>query len=211
MHPFKEGNKYGRHVVAREKLPLRIKHKHIVELLEVDCHKIQGKDTLYEIWMIVMPYYPFVLPGYLQEKRPDFKNRLHLILQLCQAVHYLHARKSTMHRDLKPDNILLTEEGIVKLCDFSLAEKLSGPGHTLHHKVGTPGWMSPQLFLEVVKYHFPADVFALAHIIAAVVIWMPHQGCHVCKKLRIHNGNVTLSLLYQMDVHFSKLCNCSNN
>ena len=45
-----------------------------------------------------------------------------LVKQLLEAVKYMHENK-VMHRDLKPDNIIITEDGTVKLIDFNSAKK----------------------------------------------------------------------------------------
>jgi len=45
------------------------------------------------------------------------------IAQILQGLNYLHTKK-TIHRDIKPSNILLSREGIVKLCDFGVSGEL---------------------------------------------------------------------------------------
>ena len=52
--------------------------------------------------------------------------RLRLFLAVCDAVHYAH-QKLVLHRDLKPDNILVDSHGVPKLLDFGIAKLLSGP------------------------------------------------------------------------------------
>lgn len=50
--------------------------------------------------------------------------------QILQGLAYLHTKK-TIHRDIKPSNILLSREGVVKLCDFGVS------GELVDSKVGT--------------------------------------------------------------------------
>lgn len=58
------------------------------------------------------------LTDYPREK--NIATKVELLIQACEALHYLH-RRGIFHRDLKPDNALVTKEGQVKLLDFGLA------------------------------------------------------------------------------------------
>jgi ABC-type amino acid transport substrate-binding protein len=86
---------------------------------------------------------------------------------LARAVQYAHER-GVVHRDLKPGNVLLTEDGAPKITDFGLAKLLGGDaGQTATGAVlGTPGYMAPEQAAGQTKAVGPAvDVYALGAIL----------------------------------------------
>lgn len=60
------------------------------------------------------------LLDYVREKQLDRRDRLELFRRICDAIHYAHQR-GVMHRDLKPTNILVDDDGNPKILDFGLA------------------------------------------------------------------------------------------
>ncbi|MGH2840186.1 MAG: serine/threonine-protein kinase, partial [Solirubrobacteraceae bacterium] len=68
------------------------------------------------------------------------------VLALCSALHYAHER-GVLHRDVKPSNVLIAEDGMVKVTDFGIAKVLGG-AETLVTKsgfvLGTPAYMAPE-------------------------------------------------------------------
>lgn len=67
--------------------------------------------------------------------------------QLVRALYYLHSNR-VIHRDMKPQNILIGANGVVKLCDFGFARAMSSNTMVLTSIKGTPLYMAPELVQE---------------------------------------------------------------
>ncbi|KAF6728863.1 Serine/threonine-protein kinase 36 [Oryzias melastigma] len=83
--------------------------------------------------------------------------------QLVSALYYLHSHR-ILHRDMKPQNILLGKSGVVKLCDFGFARAMSASTLVLTSIKGTPLYMSPEL-VEEKPYDHTADLWSLGCIL----------------------------------------------
>ncbi len=77
-------------------------------------------------------------------KSPDFKEpeRRALLAMVLAGLEYLHANW-IMHRDLKPQNVLLNKEGVAKIVDFGFARRVSSPRRQLTSKVCTRQFRAP--------------------------------------------------------------------
>lgn len=70
---------------------------------------------------------------------------LHIIQQVAEALHYAWTESHLIHRDVKPDNIMLSENGIVKLTDLGLAMNQAEWRENMDIS-GSPSYMSPEQF-----------------------------------------------------------------
>lgn len=84
-------------------------------------------------------------------------------IQIALALHHIHSRK-ILHRDVKTQNIFLTQEGVCKLGDFGIARTLSNTFDQANTFVGTPYYLSPELILER-PYDGMSDVWALGVVL----------------------------------------------
>ncbi|CAH0604587.1 unnamed protein product [Chrysodeixis includens] len=90
---------------------------------------------------------------------------------LVSALYYLHSHR-VLHRDLKPQNVLLDCSGCAKLCDFGLARIMTNATHILTSIKGTPLYMAPEL-IEEKPYDHHADLWSLGCIVYELIAGQP--------------------------------------
>jgi eukaryotic-like serine/threonine-protein kinase len=110
------------------------------------------------------------LQDYAKANSLNTRQRLALMVKICEAVNHAHLR-GLIHRDLKPDNILVDETGQPKVLDFGVARVTAGDEHAtrqtdLGRIVGTLAYMSPeQVLADPLEVDTRSDVYSLGVIL----------------------------------------------
>ena len=105
---------------------------------------------------------------------------------LASAVHYLHSSaipgSVIMHRDLKPDNVGFTLDGVLKLIDFGLAKVIEGADpeandvYRMSGETGSLRYMAPEVASNL-AYNHSADVYSFAIILWEMTSYKkPYEG-----------------------------------
>ncbi|XP_017853213.1 serine/threonine-protein kinase fused isoform X2 [Drosophila busckii] len=133
----------------------RLKHPHVIEMME----SFESKFDLFVVTeFALMDLHRFLsFNGSMPEEEAQL-----VVCHLVSALYYLHSNR-ILHRDLKPQNVLLDKNKNAKLCDFGLARNMTMGTHVLTSIKGTPLYMAPELLAEQ-PYDHHADMWSLGCI-----------------------------------------------
>ena len=95
-------------------------------------------------------------------QRPNYRRIARLIAAVADGLDHAH-KANVIHRDIKPQNLLLGQDGLLHITDFGLARMLDEPSLTITGEMlGTPAYMSPeQIDAERDKIDHRTDVYSL--------------------------------------------------
>ena len=94
------------------------------------------------------------------------------MFQMLAGLNFCHARR-ILHRDLKPQNLLIDRHGALKLADFGLARAFGIPVRTYTHEVVTLWYRAPEILLGQQQYSTPVDMWSIGTIFAEMVMKQP--------------------------------------
>jgi len=153
-----------------------LRHPHIVTIFDVDEH-----DGLP---YIAMEYVEGETLGEIVRRKAPYAmtKRLHWIEELCGGLAYAH-RQGVVHRDVKPANLMLDNEGALKILDFGLARREASKFTQTQTIIGTPNYMSPEQ-IRAGDVGPGSDIFAVGAVLYEVLAYAEafpgkvHQAMH---------------------------------
>ncbi|XP_017798542.1 PREDICTED: cyclin-dependent kinase-like 4 [Habropoda laboriosa] len=94
------------------------------------------------------------------------------VYQMLRGLSYCHG-KNIMHRDVKPENVLISRSGVIKLCDFGFARLVNDPNESCTDYVATRWYRAPELLVGDPRYGKAVDVWAIGCLFAEMLLGDP--------------------------------------
>ncbi len=124
--------------VQEAKATSALDHPNICTIFEID-ETDEG-----QIFISMAYYQGETLRERINKGPMSIKEAIEVTKQICDGLSKAHGQ-GIIHRDVKPANIIITDDGVVKIVDFGVAKFMSQKGSTAPGSViGTPGYMSPE-------------------------------------------------------------------
>ncbi len=99
-----------------------------------------------------------------------------IVVQICRALAHAHGQ-GVLHRDVKPENVMIRSDGVIKLTDFGISQMLDAQRMTMTGQLlGSPAYMSPE-HVEGRPLDFRTDVFAVGIVLYQLTVGkLPFEG-----------------------------------
>lgn len=158
-----------------------LKHNNIVTLHDI-IHTEESLTLVFEYMLCDLRTY---MGSDIQCEAIDKRNVKLFLFQLLRGLAYCHRRK-VLHRDLKPQNLLINEIGELKLADFGLARAKSVPTKTYSNEVVTLWYRPPDVLLGSTDYSTSIDMWGVGCIFYEMAEGKPlFRGSEVFGELEV--------------------------
>lgn len=145
-----------------------LRHPNVIELIDVFMSQDNNLN-------LVLEFLPCDLEVLIKDQSVVFKSadiKLWLLMTL-RGLHHCH-RNFILHRDLKPNNLLLAPDGQLKIADFGLARAFGNANEDFTPKVVTRWYRAPELLFGAKHYTGAVDMWAVGIIFAELMLRTPY-------------------------------------
>jgi serine/threonine-protein kinase len=143
--PHRQNLDFGE-LLKEPRLLASLSHPNIVTIVTAERQPAPDPPGLGDVFFIVMEYVPgeTLEQIILREGALDLPRALDFTCQMCNAVEHAH-QAGIIHRDLRPGNMLVSENGVLKVTDFGTSRflEIAAHGTTV---IGSPPYMAPEQF-----------------------------------------------------------------
>lgn len=138
-----------------------LKHPNIVSLEDV----LMEDNRLYLIFEFLSMDLKKYMDSLPTDKLMDPDLVKSYMYQITAAMLFCHRRR-VLHRDLKPQNLLINKDGVIKVADFGLGRSVGIPVRVYTHEIVTLWYRAPEVLLGSQRYSCPVDVWSIGCIFA---------------------------------------------
>ena len=153
-----------------------LRHQNVEKLFDV----VHSQHTL----SLIFEYCDWDLRRYIQSREDPLSEDevISLSYQLLSALEYIHSQ-NIIHRDVKPQNLLINRKGELKLADFGLARSTFIPVDSLSTEVITRWYRPPEILQGNQNYGFPVDVWSAGCVVVEMITGQPLFMCDTNEEL----------------------------
>jgi serine/threonine-protein kinase len=156
LHPHLAASDEARQRFEREAHAVaKLRHENILEIFDYS-----GKESP-ESYIVTEFIHGGTLRGFCAAHTLELPEAgAMIVLEVCRALVHAH-RQGILHRDVKPENIMIRDDGVVKLTDFGIAQIVDAQRMTMTGQLlGSPAYMAPE-HVDGKPLDFRTDVFSV--------------------------------------------------
>jgi len=145
-------------------------HQNVVAWHNHQVFYVREKESVSALVAVMMDYMPNSLTRVMSKGPLPWEQAFGILSDCLKGLQHVHS-KEILHRDIKPDNIFLADDGTAKIGDFGVARRMSEQSHA-ETRVGTPLYIAPEVLKDPLGegYSYPVDVYSMGLVAYEMIL-----------------------------------------